>query len=140
MSDSDTCLKIDTRYTRICTCLFKKSERSICSFQNDIFLFKIAFYCGAAGKMVLFVDMVNRTNARFISVSVKLIPFFDFMFARRSERGFFGSFTGLRDKASTLYSCDISFTNFVRIACNVPCIRVLIKLRYVSSFPDTFQP
>ena len=55
----------------------------------------------------------------------------------------FGSFPKLRDNAPTFYSCDISFTNFdciICIACNVPCTRVLVKLRYVSSFLDTFQP
>ena len=37
----------------------------------------------------------------------------------------------------TISNC---FKHFVCIACNVPCIRVLVRLRYVSSFPDTFQP
>ena len=62
------------------------------------------------------------------------------MCVRRREQKCFGYFTRLQDETSTFYSCDISFKNLVCIACNVPCIRVLIRLRYVSSFPDTFQP
>ena len=58
----------------------------------------------------------------------------------KREQKFLGRFIGLLDKTSTFYSCDVSFAKFVCIACNVPCIRVLVKLRYVSSFPDTFQP
>ena len=106
MSDSDTCLKIDTRYTGICTCLFKKSERSICSFQNDIFLFKIAFYCGVAGKMVLFVDMVNRTIARFVSVSLKLMPFIVILCVRGGANG---NFLGL------LLDCEIKHQRFMAV-------------------------
>ena len=141
MSDSDTYLKIDTRYTGFCTCLFKKRQTSIGSFQNDIFLFRIAFSCGAAGKMVLFVDIVNPTIARFVTVSVKLVLFIVILCVCGGANGnFLGILLDCEHKTSTFYGCDISFTNFVCIACNVPCIHVLIKLRYASSFPDTFQP
>ena len=82
----------------------------------------------------------NLKIAKFIPVSVKFVPFNAILCSCGMVNRIFGSFTGLQDETSTFYSCDISFSNFVCIACNVPCIRVLVRLRYVSSFPDTFQP
>ena len=62
----------------------------------------------------------------------------DFMCALRRERNFWGLLLDCDIKTSTCYRSDISFRNFLCIACIVPCIHVLIKLGHVSSFPDTW--
>ena len=117
MYDLDTYLKIDTRYTGFCTCLLKKGQRSICSFQSDIFHFKIAFYCGTAGTMVLFSDMVNRTIARFDSVSGKLVPFIVILCVRGGANG---NFLGL------LLDCEIKHPRFIAV---ISVSQILFVLR-----------
>ena len=86
---------------------------------------------------MLFSAIVNRKLAKFIPLACKTRTFIDILCAFLESRAeIFCTFTGLQDETSILYSCDISFANFVYMA----CIRVLVRLRYVSSFLGAFQP
>ena len=97
--------------------------------------------CDAMLKKFVFSAIVNRKIANFIAVSVKLGPFIAILcVCRSSSRNILIFLLDYEMKITHFTAVYISFTNFVCIACNVPCIRVLARLRYVSSFPDTFQP
>ena len=140
MSDSDTYLKIDTRYTVFYTFSSKRVKNHYFHFKTTFLTLKMYLNVGHLLKKMLFSVIGNHKIAKFIPVSVLFVLFIAILCACGSASEPFGHRTGVQDGTSTFCRCNISFTNFVCIACNVPCTRVLVRLRYVSSFPDTFQP
>ena len=59
--------------------------------------------------------------------------------APKAQAKISGCFVDFQDNWRQSLKMRHQFTHFICIACNVPSIRLLIRLRYVSSFPDTFQ-
>ena len=76
MSESDTYLKIDTRYTAFYTFLVQKGLKSIFSFQIDIFNLKIAFDCGTPAKQDAFQRHRESKNSEIHPCKCKSRTFY----------------------------------------------------------------
>ena len=129
MSGSDTYLKIDTRYTVLYTFLFKMGQKPNIFISKRYFL---SFDSEIPAKKMLFSAIVNRKGAKFILLSVKLVPFIVVLrVCGRTSRKFLDLVLGCKMK----FQHFTVVTSFLQI---LLVLRVMFRVHVYWSGSDTY--
>ena len=132
VSDSDTYLKIDARYTGFWYSKLKNGQRSTISFQNDIFLSRIAFDFETLSVKYAVQRHRELQKAKLIKCECKAHPFSLFHVCVGSAS---------RNCEDVLLDYEIELQNFIAVTSVLKilfALRVVFRVYVYCSGSDTY--